>query len=425
MTILFAALFGLLLLGVPVFAATGIAALIYLWIYGLPVLVAAQQLFDAADKFPLLAVPFFILAGNLMNSAGITDRLYRFAHDVCGHLTGGLGHVNIFGSLIFSGMSGTALADIGGLGTIELKAMRDQGYDVRFAVGVTAASAALGPIIPPSLPMIIYGMAAATSVGQLFVAGIVPGLLVAAALHIMVWIVARHKGYPVSPRAGLRQLMVSFWQSLPVLMTPVIIIGGIMFGIFTPTEAAVVASVYAALIGFVALGTLTVREFVAELRNTFETTAVVMLMTAGALLFGWILVRENAAAEFTTLMMGLASEPWQAMLILNVVLLICGMIMDPLPILLLATPLMLPMLDQFGIDRVQFGVVMVLNLMIGMMTPPIGVSAFVLARISGLSLVETFIACGPWIVPLLVVLILISVFPALTLWFPGLMFDLP
>jgi tripartite ATP-independent transporter DctM subunit len=413
---------GLLLLGVPIFVATGLAALIYIWTAGLPAIAAAQQLFDALDKFPLLAVPFFILAGNLMNSSGITERLYRFAHALCGHLTGGLGHVNIVGSLIFSGMSGTALADAAGLGTIELKAMRDRGYDMRFAVGVTGASATIGPIIPPSLPMIIYGLVASTSVGRLFAAGILPGLLMAFALHVMVFVVARRRNYPRDPRASLFELAYSFAVSLPVLFAPVIIIGGILFGIFTPTEAAVVACVYAALIGAFAYRSLTLGQFIAELRSTFETTAVVMLMTAGALLFGWVMVRENVASEFTQAMLGLASNQTEAILILNVVLLLCGMFLDPLPIMLLATPLMLPVIDQFGIDRIQFGVVMVLNLMIGMMTPPVGVIAFVLSRLSGLPLIDTFRACAPWMIPLGVVLMLISLWPPLTLWLPKLAF---
>jgi len=420
---LFGLLLALLLLGIPVFAATGLAALFYILWNGLPALVIVQQLFDALDKFPLLAVPFFVMAGNLMNSAGISDRLYRFADHLVGHIPGGLGHVNVFGSLIFSGMSGTAMADAAGMGTIELRAMRAQGYDDDFAVGITCASATMGPIIPPSLPMVLYGVTASASVGALFIAGIVPGLMMALALHVYVFVVASRRGYPRSPRATWRALAVSFIVSLPVLFAPAIILGGLLFGVFTPTEAAVVASVYATLIGVLIYRTLGPRQFIEELRSTFETTAIVMIMSAGAIVFGWVLVRENFASEFVAFMLALASEPWQCMLALNVALLICGMFMDPLPILLIFTPLVLPVLETYGIDVVQFGVVMVLNLMIGMMTPPIGGLCFVLSRISGLPLSRTFRACVPFYLPLGMVLVLISVWPPFTLWLPRLVFQ--
>ncbi len=423
MTVLFLAFLGLLLAGVPVFAATALAAIAYIWINGLPPLVVVQQLFDSLDKFPLLAVPFFVLAGNLMNSSGITDRLYAFAHAVCGHVTGGLGHVNILGSFIFSGMSGTAMADAAGVGTIELKAMRDQGYDDDFAVAITAASSTMGPIIPPSLPMILYAITANASVGALFIAGIVPGVLMAIALHTHVYVVAKRRGYPRAVRASLRQVAVAFLRAIPVLAAPGIILGGILLGVFTPTEAAVIACLYALFIGFVVYRTMTPRQFLAELRSSFETTAVVMVMTAGAILFGWVLVRENFATNFVTFMLSFASEPWQCMLVLNVALLICGMFMDPLPVLLIFTPLVMPVLKAFAIDPVQFGVVMVLNLMIGMMTPPIGALCFVLARVSGLPLVRVFRACMPYYLPLGIVLLLISVFPQLTLFLPRLLMD--
>lgn len=422
MTLLFTVFLLLLLAGVPIFAATALASLSYIWLNNLPALIVVQQLFDSLDKFPLLAVPFFVLAGNLMNSSGITDRLYNFAHSLCGHVTGGLGHVNIVGSFIFSGMSGTAMADAAGVGTIELKAMRDQGYDDEFAVGITAASSTMGPIIPPSLPMILYGITANASIGALFVAGIVPGLLMAVALHTHVYVVAKRRGYPRAVRATLRQMTVAFLRAIPVLLAPAIILGGILFGVFTPTEAAVIASLYALLIGFVVYRTMTPRRFIEELRSTFETTAVVMIMTAGAIVFGWVLVRENFASQFVAFMLAFASEPWQCMLVLNIALLICGMFMDPLPILLIFTPLVMPVLKAYAIDPVQFGVVMIMNLMIGMMTPPIGGLCFVLARISGLPLMRVFRACMPYYLPLGIVLVLISMFPPLTLWLPNLVF---
>ena len=422
MSLLLGVLLLLLFLRVPVYAATGIAAIVYCWDRGLPVALVVQQLFDALDKFPILAVPFFVLAGNLMNSAGITDRLYSFAQNLVGHFKGGLGHVNVLGSVIFSGMSGTAMADAAGLGTIEIKAMRDHGYDEDFAVGITAASSVLGPIIPPSLPMIFYAIAANVSVGALFVAGVVPGLLIAVALHIYVWWMAGKKLFPTTKKASLNQMLVSFYRAIPVLTCPAIILGGIVFGFYTPTEAAVIASVYAMALGFFAYRSLTLVKFFEELRAAFLTTAVVMSMTAGAIVFGWIMVRENFASSFVQFMLQFATSPWQCMLLLNVVLLLLGMILDPLPILLIFTPLVMPVLLNFGIDPVQFGVVMTLNLMIGMMTPPIGALCFVLSRVSGIPLVRVFRACFPFYLPLGLVLVAISVFPILTLWLPNLVF---
>jgi tripartite ATP-independent transporter DctM subunit len=422
MTLLFGTLLVLLFLGMPVFAALGIASATYMLVYGIQPLIAIQQMFAGIDQFTLLAVPFFVLAGNLMNASEITRRIYGFAGAVFGHIRGGLGHVNIFGSLIFAQMSGTAVADASGLGTIEINAMRREGYDTKFAVGLTAASATLGPIIPPSLAMVIYGASSNTSVGQLFAAGIVPGLMMAFAMHIMVATLAARRNYPYSERTSLRGLAAAFARALPALLTPVIIIGGIMFGVFTPTEAAVVAALYALALDLALYRNLGVREFVRVLFETFETTAVIMIMVSCSVVFGWILVRENVASQFTQLMLSFAAEPWQAMAALNVLLLIAGMFMDTIALILIATPLILPVLQQFQIDPVQFGVVMILNLMIGLMTPPVGLLLFVLSRISGLSFLQTTRACLPFILPLAAVLALISAYPPLTLFLPTLLY---
>ena len=423
MLILFAALAFFFIVGVPVFAAIGLASAIYLVINDIPVMISVQQMFDGIDKFPLLAVPFFILAGNLMNAAKITDRLFAFARSLVGHVRGGLGHVNIIASLIFSGMSGTAVADAGGLGTVELKAMRDQGYDTEFAIGITAASSTIGPIIPPSLAMIVYGVVGNVSIGKLFVAGIVPGLLMAACLHAMVYYFAVRRGYPRDQRASARQIARSFRSSFLAVMTPVIIIGGIIGGVVTPTEAAVVAVLYAFLIGAAVYRTLNFDNVLTVLRETFETTAVTMIMVAASVLFGWILVRENVASQFAETMLGFATEPWQALLILNVILLIAGVFMETIAVILILTPILAPTLTAFGIDPVHFGVVMVLNLMIGLMTPPIGLLLFVMARIAKLDLLATTKAVMPFLLPLFVVLIVISVFPWVPLFLPNLVYE--
>lgn len=420
--LLFGSLLVLLLLGVPVFAALGISSLLYILAAGIPPLIVVQQMFNGIDKFSLLAVPFFILAGILMNSARITDELFAFARSLVGHLRGGLGHVNILASLIFSGMSGTAIADAGGLGTVEIKAMRDQGYSARFAVGITAASSTIGPIIPPSLSMIVYGVVANVSIGRLFAAGIVPGILMALSLHIMVWYLAVRHDFPREARAGAGRILATFRSSLPALVAPVIIVGGIITGVVTPTEAAVVAVVYALMVGVFWYRALAGGTILRALFETLETTAVVMLMVSASAAFGWILARENIAALFTEAVLSLASTPWQALLLLNVILLIAGMFMETVAIILILTPVMMPVLGTFGIDPVQFGVVMVLNLMIGLMTPPIGLLLFVMARIARMDLITVTRACAPFMAPLVVVLLLISFFPSLTLTVPRLFF---
>jgi tripartite ATP-independent transporter DctM subunit len=422
LALLFGSLLVMLLTGVPVFAALGVSSLIYILGKGIPPLIAVQQMFDGIDKFPLLAVPFFILAGILMNSARITDELFGFAQSLVGHFRGGLGHVNILASLIFSGMSGTAVADAGGLGTVEIKAMRDQGYDAKFAVGITAASSTIGPIIPPSLSMIVYAVIANESVGQLFAAGLVPGLLMALALHVMVFYLAVRNGYPRSVSASLSEIGSAFRSSFPALVAPVIIIGGILTGVVTPTEAAVIAVIYALLVGAFWYRALGARAIVRALFETFETTAVVMLMVSASAAFGWILVRENIAAEFSGAILALASNPWQALLLLNLILLVAGMFMETVVTILILTPIMLPVLDTYGISHVQFGVIMVLNLMLGLMTPPIGLLLFVMARIARMDIASVTRACAPFMIPIFVVLILTSLFPAITLTVPRLFF---
>lgn len=422
MTLLFGSLALGLAIGLPVFVALGASAVLYILVAGIQPLIAVQQMFDGLDRFPLLAVPFFVLAGNLMNAGAITDRIYTFTARLVGHVRGGLGHVNILGSVIFAGMSGTAVADAGGLGTIELKAMRDEGYDTPFAVGITAASATLGPIIPPSLAMIVYGAVANVSVGRLFAAGILPGLLAAAALHVQVVYYAHRRNYPRSRRASLREVMDSFLRGLPALITPAIIIGGMMGGVFTPTEAAVIAVLWALVVAAFVYRTLTLGTLVGVLRETFETTAVIMVLVAVSTVFGWVLVRENVATEFSHALVSLASRPWQAMLLLNLILLIVGTFMETIAIILILTPIFMPVLAEFGIDPVQFGVVMVLNLMIGLMTPPVGLLLFVLARIARLDLVQTVRACAPFMIPLVIVLGLISLIPGITLLLPRLLY---
>jgi TRAP-type C4-dicarboxylate transport system permease large subunit len=448
--------------GLPVALAMAGSALIYiLWSGGLPPFVVIHRMVSGIDSFPLLAVPFFILAGNLMNNAGITNRIYNYALALVGWLKGGLGHVNVVGSVVFAGMSGTAIGDAAGLGTIEIKAMTDHGYSKEFAVGVTAASATLGPIIPPSLPFVIYGMMANVSVGALFLAGILPGVLMAFLMMLTVayfahrngwggdikfewsrinkaiaetavviawpvamWLLIVKAGLPaqLTVIAGLALLFAAdkafkFQAVLPI-MTPVLLIGGMTTGIFTPTEGAIAACLWAIILGFAWYRTLDWKMFVKVCLDTVETTATVLFIVAAASIFGWMLTATGVTAAIADWVLGFTKEPWVFLLLANLLMLFVGCFLEPTAAITILVPILVPICQQLGIDLVHFGLVMVLNLMIGLLHPPMGMVLFVLARVAKLSVERTTIAILPWLVPLLGSLVVITYFPKLVLWLP-------
>jgi len=454
--------------GIPVAIAMAGSALVYIWLTGnTPGLVVVHRMISGIDSFPLLAVPFFILAGNLMNNAGITNRIYNFALALVGWMKGGLGHVNIVGSVIFAGMSGTAIADAAGLGTIEIKAMRDHGYSKEFSVGVTAASATLGPIIPPSLPFVIYGMVANVSIGQLFVAGIVPGLVltvlmmltvayfahknnwgadvkfvwprvskalvelgIVIAFPLVIWAGIAAGGVPVAVViVGLVALFLADWkwkfEAVLPIMTPILLIGGMSTGVFTPTEGAVAASIWALVLGLVWYRTLSWRMLVKVSMETIETTATVLFIVAAASIFGWLLTATRVTDMVTAWVLGFTSSPWVFLLLVNLLLLFVGCFLEPTAAMLIALPVLLPAVQQLGIDPVHFGLVVVLNLMIGLLHPPMGMVLFVLARVARMSLERTTMAILPWLIPLLVSLVLITYVPAISLWLPRLIYHVP
>lgn len=421
--LLFALLFGMIMLGFPVAIALAGSAAIFILASGqAPEVVVIHRIINGVDSFPLLAVPFFILAGNLMNSAGITERIFEFAKAAVGWMRGGLGHVNVGASVIFAGMSGAAVADAGGLGAIEIKAMRDAGYPADFAVGITAASSTIGPIIPPSLPMVIYGVMAGASIGQLFAAGLIPGLLMAVALMLMVAWYARRRGYPRDQAFSLRRLGATFVDAFLSLMTPVIIVGGILFGIFTPTEAAIAACAYALALGAVIYRSLSWKGFLRVSLDTIETTAVVLFIVGAASIFAWVLTSNRVTEQFAGLILTVSENPIVVLLLLNLILLIVGFFMETVAAITILVPVLLPVAAHVGIDPVHFGVVMVLNLMIGLLTPPVGMVLYVLARVSGVPFERCVVATLPFIVPLVVVLGLVTFFPAVSMWLPTLIY---
>lgn len=419
-------LFGLLalflVLGLPVAVALFGSAMIYVMVADVaPPMVLTQRMVAGVDSFTLLAVPCFILAGNLMNGTGITLRIFDFATAAMGWMRGGLGHVNIGASVIFSGMSGSAAADAGGLGTIEIEAMRARGYDMDFAIGVTAASSTIGPIIPPSLPLIVYGVLSSTSIGALFLAGILPGLVMAALLMVMVAIVARRRGYGPDAAFSLRTLLRTGASAFLALLTPVIIVGGIMLGVFTATEASIVAVFYAGILGLFVYRTLDLRGLGRVLFDTVETTAVILLVVAAASAFAWVLTAERVPQMGADLLLSVTDRTWLILILINLLLLVVGLFLEPVAAITILVPVLLPVAREIGLDPVQLGVMMVLNLMIGLMTPPVGVILFVLARITKQPVMAVARASLPFMIPLGLALLAVTFVPALTLFIPRLL----
>ncbi|MFQ3547331.1 MAG: TRAP transporter large permease [Termitinemataceae bacterium] len=409
----------LVVLGFPIVFALALISFLYLATHSIPIITMAQKMISGIDTYALLAVPFFILAGNLMNIGGVTRRLFRFASAIVGFIPGGLGHANVLASMIFAGMSGAAIADAGGLGTIEIKAMQDEGFDTEFSAAVTAASSTIGPIIPPSIPMVIYASIANVSVGKLFLAGAIPGIAMGFALMFLVYIIAKQRHYPVHSRFNLKEVAASFADGFLPLLTPAIILGGILGGVFSPTEAAIVASTYALVLGTVVYRELKPRDLLQVILDTVKTTSMVVFIISAAAIYGFLLGREQVPQSVAILLFDISKNPQVVMLIIILFLLVIGCFMETTAALILLTPILVPPIIQLGIDPVHFGLVMVLTLMIGLITPPVGVVLYITANIAKISFEDCTKATAPFLIPLILVLLVMAFVPELVMFLPN------
>ncbi|MCS7175872.1 TRAP transporter large permease, partial [Pseudothermotoga sp.] len=392
-----------------------------LWLHGSwqMVAVAAQRIYWGATSFVLLAVPFFILSGFLMNSSGMTKRITDFAELLVGRFTGGMGHVNVLTSMIFAGMSGSSVADASGVGVIEMEMMRKAGYDEAFSAAITAASATIGPVIPPSIPFVIYGAMTGTSVGKLFLAGIMPGMCMGIALMIAVYIVARKRGYKrIERRYTFRETLRVLLNGLIASGSFIIIIGGILSGFFTPTEAGIVACLYALLIGFIVYRELKMSDFIKILWVSVQSSVKILFIVGTAAFFSYSLTLMKAPQLVASYLGGLTHNPYLFLLAVNVILLILGCFMETISIMLLTVPVLLPIARTIGIDPVHFGVVVTLNLMIGQLTPPVGVLLYAVTTVSKAPLKEILRELWPYLIALLLVLVAVTYWPSLVMWIP-------
>jgi tripartite ATP-independent transporter DctM subunit len=410
----------LMCIGLPVAMALGLSAGAVIWWYDLPLAVIAQRTVNSLDSTPLLAVPMFILAACLFNVAGITQQLFDFVRMLVGRIRGGLGHVTVLTHLVFSGVSGAALADIGALGRIQIDMMRKQGYRDEFSAGICMAAATLGPIFPPSIPIIIYATAAEVSAVKLLLAGIVPALVIAVVLMVQIALIARRQNLPrdtiVFDRAAfLRQLGVA----LPALLAPVVLIGGMMAGTFGATEAAGVTVAYALLIGVFVYRKLTVANFIASVRETARSCASILFIVGASELFAWVLTVDRVPALASEFLLGLSKDPWVLLIIANFILLAVGTILEPLPAILILAPIITPGLMAAGVDPVHLGVVVVLNLMIGLLTPPVGMSLYMVSNVGRIPLEKVMVGAWPFIVSLTVALLIVTFVPGFSTWLPN------
>ncbi len=414
--------FGLFMTGFPVVVAIMIPALVYIFANGVPIQMIVQRMQYSLDSYPLIAVPVFIFVGNLMNSTGITTRIFRFADTLVGRLPGGLAQVNVFGSLIFAGMSGAALADVGGLGLVEIQAMKEKGFSVPFSCAVTVASATVGPIFPPSIPLVIYGSVASVSVVKLLVGGIIPALISVAAMMTMTGILAVMRNYPRASRwPSLNELVSTLIPALPALFTPVLLIIGMLAGIFTPTEAASITVLYVFIIGIFVHRELTFEHVKNALYETVKSTSTILIIVSAASIFGWILAVEQIPQIFSAFLLSISRNPIVLLLILNLILFLAGMFLDSTTATLLLVPIVAPPLVSAGVDPIHLGLVFIFNIMIGIVTPPMGLALFLVSDIAKCPIKDVVRETIPYLIPLIATLVIITYVPQTVLLIPNLM----
>jgi tripartite ATP-independent transporter DctM subunit len=413
----------LFLVGIPVCASIGLTCLAVLWLendlMSIPITLLPLKMMHGVNNFPLLAVPFFILAANVMNKGSVTPRIFGFANSLVGHLRGGLGHVNVLASMIFAGMSGTAVADAAGLGALEIKAMQDQGYPIKFSTGITGASSVIGPIIPPSVAMVIYGWLSDVSVGGLFIGGLIPGVILGGALMIMTVVLSYRIAMPLKPRPAFQEIADLSKKAFLSLMTPLIIVGGIWSGIFTPTESGAVASIYAIILGMIIYRDVSWKDLLDIFRHTIEFTAIILFIISVAGLYGWLLVRLQIPLTLAEGIVQITTNSTILLIILMFFFLIVGCFMSVIESVLIFTPIMAPMVKAVGVDPLFFGVLMVISLSVGVITPPFGNVIYVLVGITHQTFEDVVWALIPFLIPILLTILALILFPELVTYLPN------
>lgn len=418
--LLFISFLTLIFLGIPIAFSLGLSSLLYLIIGGIPLNIIPQKMFEGLNSFVLLCIPGFVLAGNLMNAGGITNRLIDFANSILGRIRGGLGLANVGASMGFAGISGTALADTASIGGILIPAMKREGYGAGFSVAVTASSSVVGPIIPPSLPMIIVGTLASLSIGDLFVGGIIPGILIGLGLMIPTYIISVKRNYPKGEKKSLKEIWNSFMGAIWALLLTVLILYGILGGLFTPTEASIVAVIYAFIIGMFVYKELSLKDIPKIMLSTMTTTASIMLLVGFANLFGWILVSEQIPQMVADVILGISTNKIIVILLILALILFVGTFMETIAGLVILFPVLLPVATSVGMEPIHFGVTMVLAMVIGVVTPPVGVCLFVASQIGKVSMGTATRELLPFLLALIIVLLLVAFIPQLTLFLPSL-----
>lgn len=412
----------LMALGIPIFLAICIPAAMYFMIVDSSLmLLVSQRMVSGINNFSLLAVPFFILAGELMNEGNLTDRLFNFARKSVGRCPGGLGIANVIASCIFASMSGSAVADTAGLGRVEMQAMEEAGYDGEFSIGITVASSTIGPIIPPSINMVLFGSISGASIGALFIGGIIPGLLMGVSMIVIVVILSVKRHYPIEEKVTFRELIKAFFVSLPSMFTPLIIIGGILTGWFTPTEAATVAVAYSLFLSGVVYRDLSVKKIVKAFSSAVSSSGMIMIIMGAANVFAYVLSREMIPQKALTFLLGFADNRALLWLLFLLFFFVVGMFMEVAAAIMVLVPILMPALNALGFDLVHFGVVMVLMLGVGLITPPVGMCLFVGSNVSGLPLNKVIKATVPYIIPVVIVVLICTYCPDLVLFLPNLL----